>query len=133
MSFLLAEAPVEIGNRVWYDADLDGIQDPDEAAINGAPVQLWTVDGSGNPVTQLRLDDNGDDQRPGGHLLLPHGRRDVGRHDGLPQGRQLCRRVPAAGERFADARLAREHADGVHRTHLGAHDPHDADRRVRTL
>ncbi|MEP6481864.1 MAG: SdrD B-like domain-containing protein [Rhodoglobus sp.] len=53
VSFLLADAPVEIGNRVWYDADLNGIQDPDEPAINGAPVQLWTADGSGNPVTQL--------------------------------------------------------------------------------
>uniref|UniRef100_UPI00286CE39C SdrD B-like domain-containing protein n=1 Tax=Pseudolysinimonas sp. TaxID=2680009 RepID=UPI00286CE39C len=53
VSYLLAEAPVEIGNRVWYDADLDGIQDPDEAAINGAPVELWTADGSGDPVTQL--------------------------------------------------------------------------------
>ena len=53
VAYLLADAPVEVGNRVWYDADLDGIQDPDEAAINGAPVQLWTADGSGNPVTQL--------------------------------------------------------------------------------
>jgi hypothetical protein len=53
VSYLLADAPVEIGNRVWYDADLDGIQDADEAAINGATVQLWTADGSGNPVTQL--------------------------------------------------------------------------------
>ncbi|CAN5414966.1 hypothetical protein BH09ACT4_BH09ACT4_11040 [soil metagenome] len=53
ISFLLSDAPVEIGNRVWYDADLDGIQDADEPAINGAPVQLWTADGSGNPVAQL--------------------------------------------------------------------------------
>lgn len=53
VSYLLSDAPVEIGNRVWYDADLDGLQDADEAAINGAPVQLWTADGSGNPVTQL--------------------------------------------------------------------------------
>ena len=37
-------APVEIGNRVWLDADLNGRQDPDEPAINGAPVQLWTAD-----------------------------------------------------------------------------------------
>lgn len=53
VAFLLADAPVEIGNRVWYDADADGIQDADEPAINGAPVQLWTADASGNPVTQL--------------------------------------------------------------------------------
>ncbi len=30
-------APVEIGNRVWLDADLNGRQDPDEPAINKAP------------------------------------------------------------------------------------------------
>ncbi len=53
VAFLLDEAPVEIGNRVWYDADGDGIQDPDEPAINGAPVELWTADASGNPVTLL--------------------------------------------------------------------------------
>jgi len=53
VSMLLADAPVEIGNRVWYDADGDGIQDADEPAINGAPVELWTADTSGNPVTRL--------------------------------------------------------------------------------
>ncbi|MBX3068535.1 MAG: hypothetical protein KF844_07815 [Cryobacterium sp.] len=53
VTLLLRDAPIEIGNRVWYDADMDGIQDADEAAINGAPVQLWTADGSGNPVTQI--------------------------------------------------------------------------------
>ena len=37
-------APVEIGNRVWLDADLNGRQDPDEPAINGAPAELWTAD-----------------------------------------------------------------------------------------
>jgi hypothetical protein len=53
IAYLLSDAPVEVGNRVWYDADLDGIQDADEAAINDAPVQLWTADAGGNPVTQL--------------------------------------------------------------------------------
>ncbi len=33
-------APVEIGNRVWFDADRDGVQDPDEAPIPGATVSL---------------------------------------------------------------------------------------------
>ena len=44
-------APVEIGNRVWLDADLNGRQDPDEPAINGAPVQLWTADPA-DPATR---------------------------------------------------------------------------------
>ncbi|TBN58061.1 hypothetical protein EYE40_12020 [Glaciihabitans arcticus] len=38
---LLAEAaPIEVGNRVWFDADQDGIQDADEPAIAGATVEL---------------------------------------------------------------------------------------------
>ena len=44
----LAEAaPIEIGNYVWIDANSDGIQDPDEAPVAGATVNLYTVDGSG--------------------------------------------------------------------------------------
>ena len=35
-----APAPVEIGNRVWLDADGDGVQDPGEAPIAGVDVQL---------------------------------------------------------------------------------------------
>ena len=33
-------APTEIGNRVWLDADRDGIQDAGEAGIDGVTVQL---------------------------------------------------------------------------------------------
>ncbi|SMG30078.1 DUF5979 domain-containing protein [Agreia pratensis] len=33
-------APVEIGNRVWFDADRDGIQDADEPAFDGVTVEL---------------------------------------------------------------------------------------------
>ncbi|MEM7134157.1 MAG: SdrD B-like domain-containing protein [Chloroflexota bacterium] len=32
--------PVEIGNRVWIDYDLDGEQDPDEPPISGVTVEL---------------------------------------------------------------------------------------------
>ncbi|GAA1861457.1 hypothetical protein GCM10009796_24670 [Microbacterium koreense] len=49
VSLLLNEAPVEIGNRVWLDADLNGRQDPDEPAINGAPVDLFAADAEGTP------------------------------------------------------------------------------------
>ena len=34
-------APIEIGNRVWNDADSDGIQDPNEAPISGVIVELY--------------------------------------------------------------------------------------------
>ena len=38
---LLAEAaPIEIGNRVWFDADQDGLQDADEPSLSGVTVQL---------------------------------------------------------------------------------------------
>jgi len=39
---LLADAPIEIGNRVWYDNDGDGIQDPSEAPIEGVTVHLYS-------------------------------------------------------------------------------------------
>ncbi len=34
------DAPIQIGNRVWLDADQDGIQDADEPAIQGLTVNL---------------------------------------------------------------------------------------------
>lgn len=44
---LLAElAPVEIGNRVWFDADQDGIQDADEPPMSGVPVELYDATGT---------------------------------------------------------------------------------------
>lgn len=33
--------PIEIGNRLWRDDDLDGIQDPGENGINGVRVELY--------------------------------------------------------------------------------------------
>ena len=43
---LLAEAaPIEIGNRVWFDADQDGMQDADEPALPGVLVELRNADG----------------------------------------------------------------------------------------
>ncbi len=40
VELLCDQAPIEIGNRVWNDADSDGVQDPDEAAIAGVTVRL---------------------------------------------------------------------------------------------
>lgn len=37
-----------IGDRIWNDADGDGVQDPDEAGIGGVTVAL--KDGDGNPI-----------------------------------------------------------------------------------
>jgi len=50
-------APLEVGNRVWNDADADGIQDPSEAGIPNVTVHLYkgatlaattTTDANGN-------------------------------------------------------------------------------------
>ena len=41
---------MEIGNRVWLDADLNGRQDPDEPAIEGAPVTLFARGPDGAPA-----------------------------------------------------------------------------------
>lgn len=35
------QAPIEIGNRVWLDANRNGVQDPDEPPIPGVTVELW--------------------------------------------------------------------------------------------
>ncbi|MEM7535732.1 MAG: SdrD B-like domain-containing protein [Chloroflexota bacterium] len=52
-------APIEIGNRVWLDSDKDGIQDPDEAIINGVTVTLHDMDDSGAQVGSTTTSGNG--------------------------------------------------------------------------
>lgn len=45
VAILALLAPVEIGNRVWYDADGDGLQDADEPGLPGVDVTLYAADG----------------------------------------------------------------------------------------
>jgi len=52
VALLAADAPVEIGNRVWLDADQNGIQDADEPEIQGVTVQLFAQGGSTPIATQ---------------------------------------------------------------------------------
>ncbi|MCB0141201.1 MAG: hypothetical protein KDE50_14950, partial [Caldilineaceae bacterium] len=54
---LLPPAPIEIGNRVWNDADGNGIQDPNEAPIANVTVKL--VDGAGSVIATAVTDANG--------------------------------------------------------------------------
>jgi len=46
LTALVGEAPLEIGNRVWFDANRNGIQDAGEDPIAGVTVQLLSADGA---------------------------------------------------------------------------------------
>ena len=46
-------APIEIGNRVWWDQDGDGVQDAGEPGISGVVVSLQTVSGTVNTTTDI--------------------------------------------------------------------------------
>lgn len=41
LEMLCDPAPLEVGNRVWNDADQDGAQDPAESPLSGITVNLW--------------------------------------------------------------------------------------------
>lgn len=57
LEVLCDEAPLQIGNRVWLDADRDGVQDAGEDAIAGVTVNLYDTDG--NLVATTTTDVNG--------------------------------------------------------------------------
>ncbi|MFI6638760.1 collagen binding domain-containing protein [Streptomyces sp. NPDC050504] len=46
LTLLCDEAPIQIGNRVWYDSDKDGVQGPDEKPVPGATVNLYDENGT---------------------------------------------------------------------------------------
>lgn len=67
-----------LGDRVWYDADHDGIQDEGEPGIGGLQVQLLNCNSI--PITGGFTDDDGyyhfDELPPGGYMvqfMLPYG------------------------------------------------------------
>ncbi|MCW1967785.1 MAG: hypothetical protein KIH69_006660, partial [Anaerolineae bacterium] len=37
-------APMEIGNRVWWDSNRNGVQDPGENGIDGVTLELWLIE-----------------------------------------------------------------------------------------
>ena len=54
LEILYDPAPIELGNRVWTDANGNGIQDPGETPIAGVTVQLWAdTDANGSADTQV--------------------------------------------------------------------------------
>lgn len=54
---LCDQAPLQIGNRVWYDLNSDGIQDPDEPPVVGVTVTLFDVSTSAVVGTAVTNDD----------------------------------------------------------------------------
>ena len=50
--------PVEIGNRVWLDANLNGIQDPSEAPLAGVAVEI--IDAGGGVIGTATTDARGE-------------------------------------------------------------------------
>ena len=43
---LCTAAPISLGNRVWIDTDLDGVQDADEVGINNVTIGLYDAAGT---------------------------------------------------------------------------------------
>ncbi len=54
---LCGSAPIEVGNRVWVDANADGIADPAEVPVIGAVVEL--LDANGNVLATTTTDADG--------------------------------------------------------------------------
>lgn len=57
LELLQRPAPIEIGNRVWNDANQNGIQDPGEAGIAGVVVGIYNA--AGTLIGQATTDANG--------------------------------------------------------------------------
>jgi hypothetical protein len=68
-----------LGDKVWLDADKDGIQDPGEAGVGGVTVTLY--DAAGNPIATTTTDPDGNYRFDG----LPDGSYSVG-FSNLPGG-----------------------------------------------
>lgn len=58
IAYAAANAPIQIGNLVWFDGDHNGIQDPAEPLLPGATVNL--LDADGKQVATTRTDDAGE-------------------------------------------------------------------------
>lgn len=58
IDFAAANAPIQIGNLVWFDGDHNGIQDPAEVLLPGATVNL--LDADGKQVATTRTNDAGE-------------------------------------------------------------------------
>ena len=90
-------APVKIGNRVWFDADADGVQDGDEPALPGVKASLVPCAG-GAPVASKTTNAKGeyyfgtaDGVRTGAcyQVLFDYSAADTGGVPGTPSASSL--------------------------------------------
>ncbi|MCB0185262.1 MAG: hypothetical protein KDE31_13400, partial [Caldilineaceae bacterium] len=58
VELLCDQAPLEIGNYVWEDLDMDGIQDPSEQPIPGVQVTLYDI--TGTQIATATTNSNGE-------------------------------------------------------------------------
>ncbi|MEZ4675057.1 MAG: SdrD B-like domain-containing protein [Caldilineaceae bacterium] len=56
LGLTLTTPPASIGDTVWYDADADGIQDPEESGVPGISVTLYRADGTIVATTRTDAD-----------------------------------------------------------------------------
>ena len=123
VALLTREPPVEIGNRVWLDADFNGRQDADEPAIQGAPVQLFARGADGAP-TGAALDETITDGDGEYYFRQRRGRRvRPGRRRGR---RQPVRRRLRPWHRSGHASRPERRQRRLRRTYLGRPRLHDA-------
>ncbi|WAL66030.1 carboxypeptidase regulatory-like domain-containing protein [Amycolatopsis cynarae] len=97
---------VQLGDRVWFDTDGDGIQDGDEPPLPGVAVRLMGCDGGGAPLAQKTTDAAGrylfgpaDGLRPQTcyTLKFDYSGVDAARLPGAPPIANLKWTVPLAG------------------------------------
>ncbi|MFJ5926889.1 SdrD B-like domain-containing protein [Kitasatospora sp. NPDC092948] len=108
IAYTAANAPVQIGNRVWFDGDHNGVQDAGEPGLPGVTVHL--LDPQGNRVATTTTDANGEYYFGGvgaAYLLTPGGdytvefdvtTADTGGVPGRPAAADLRFTLPTAGD-----------------------------------
>lgn len=73
---MCASAPLEVGNRVWYDLNRDGIQQPSEKGIDGLVLTLHDLELGGTEVSRDTTNNGGqyyfNDYNTAGGLIRNH-------------------------------------------------------------
>lgn len=108
IAYAAANAPIQIGNVVWYDGDHNGIQDPGQVLLPGATISL--LDATGTKVASTKTDANGEYYfgGVGADYELTRGARytvefnvctaDTGKVPGQPAATRLEFTLPTAGD-----------------------------------